>query len=275
VVRGDEWIASAPIHIQLYRAMGWPEPVWIHLPLILNKQGQKLKKRDPEGGYLVTDFQEAGYLPQALFNYLLLLGWAPDNAKEIVDKWQVRQQFRIERLSASPAVFDWDKLNWVNRQYIDRLSHGKLAEMVWPYLEESYGPMPSSEAWLIRLTAVIRDNLVKLGDAVELAQWAFVDEIEISEDGRQALDSQAARPVLVHLVAEIAAVVLLDEQTADGILQNLRANFKESHGWEARQVYHPIRAALTGHTSGPPLSEIMGLLGKERTLQRIAAVLRN
>jgi len=91
VVRGEDWIATSPIHIQLYQAMGWEEPVWIHLPLILNRQGQKLKKRDPEGGYLVRDFQAAGYLPQAVWNYLLLLGWTPDDEQEIVDKWTVRR----------------------------------------------------------------------------------------------------------------------------------------------------------------------------------------
>ena len=121
VVRGEEWISTTPYHIQLYKAMGWEEPVWIHLPLILNQRGQKLKKRDPEGGYLITDFQDAGYLPKALFNYLLLLGWAPDNGQEMMDKWQVRKQFRLERLSASNATFDWDKLNWMNQQYMSKI----------------------------------------------------------------------------------------------------------------------------------------------------------
>jgi glutamyl-tRNA synthetase len=275
VVRGEEFISAAPIHIQLYRAMGWAEPVWIHLPLILNRRGQKLKKRDPEGGYLVADFQSAGYLPEALFNYLLLLGWSPDNAQEIINRWDVRRQFRIERLSASPSTFDWDKLNWINRQYMQRLSEQALAEQLRPYLEEVYETSLASTQWLVRLTAVIRDDLDKLEDVVELTEWAFVDTVTYSENSLRVLADEAAHPVLVRLVAEIAAVVILDQQTAQTILNGLRARFQATHGWNAAQVLHPIRAALTGHTGGPPLHEIMGILGKARTLQRIAAALRN
>ncbi|MEW5989586.1 MAG: glutamate--tRNA ligase family protein, partial [Chloroflexota bacterium] len=148
VVRGDDWISTSYIHVHLYRALGWPEPVWVHLPLILNKRGEKLKKRDPEGGYLITDFQAAGYLPEALFNYLLLLGWAPDNAQEIINQGEVLRQIRLGRLSVSPSIFDWDKLNWVSRQYLQRRSDGEMAQLVRPFLEEAYGPLPGNEAWL-------------------------------------------------------------------------------------------------------------------------------
>ena len=126
VVRGDDWISSAPIQIAIYDALGWPEPVWVHLPLILNKQGKKLSKRDPEGGYLVRDFQQGGYLPQAVFNYMLLLGWSPDGTQEIVSKWDVRQQFKIDRLSTAAPIFDWEKLRWLNQQYLKRYSHRRV-----------------------------------------------------------------------------------------------------------------------------------------------------
>lgn len=275
VVRGEEWIASAPIHVRLYHVMGWQEPVWIHLPLILNKQGQKLKKRDAEGGYRIDDFQATGYLPEALFNYLLLLGWAPENDQEIVSKWDIFQQFHVQRLSSSPAIFDWDKLNWINRQYIQKLSNKALAERLQPYLEEAYGAVPTSGEWLPRLTAVIREEVTRLQDAVALVEWAFVEEVSWREDGRQALATTPARPVLLRLVAEIAAVVLLDEQTAHTILSGLHKRLKKSEGWKASQIFLPIRAALTGTASGPPLPKIMGILGKERTLQRVGAALRD
>ncbi|MCB9009388.1 MAG: glutamate--tRNA ligase [Ardenticatenaceae bacterium] len=274
ILRGEEWIPSTPIHIQLYKAMGWDEPVWVHLPLILNRRGQKLKKRDPEGGYLMSDFQEAGYLPTALFNYLLLLGWTPDNGQEIVDKWIVRQQFRLERLSASPSIFDWDKLNWLNRQYMQRHSDEKLAELLRPFLEEVYDELPMQNEWLVRLTAVLRDGLNKLEDAVDAAEWAFADNFEPTADAQAALQSESAHPVLTRLVAELAHVVLLDEATAQSILQGMRQSFKESNGWKPPAIFHPIRAALTGQTGGPPLAEIMAILGKNRTLQRIANALR-
>lgn len=274
VVRGEEWIASAPYHIQLYRALGWAEPVWIHVPLILNRHGQKLKKRDPEGGYLITDFQAAGYLPSALFNYLLLLGWSPVGTQEILDRWQVRQQFGIQRLSPSPSVFDWDKLNWVNQQYIQKLSKTQLADLIAPYLEDAYGALPNLPDWLETLTAVIRPQLAKLDDAVVAAEWALDDSFETSAAAHAALQTDAAHPVLTQLVAEVASIVLLDQQTASAILQGLRQRGKETHGWGATAVFHPIRAALTGQVGGPPLPDIMSILGKQRTLQRLAAALK-
>jgi glutamyl-tRNA synthetase len=274
VVRAEEWIASSPIHIQLYRAMGWDEPVWIHLPLILNKQGQKLKKRDPEGGYLVADFQAAGYLSEAVFNYLLLLGWAPDQAQEIVTRHDVRQQLRIERLSASPAIFDWDKLNWMNRQYIRKLSDAALTERLRPFLEESYDTIPVNDEWLIRLTTVIRDRLTRLDEVEDLLAWAFSDDFEYTAGGRAALASDSARPVLARLAAQLAPIVLLDEQTAYHIVQALRASFEHRHGWAAQKILQPVRAALIGHTSGPAVHEIMSIIGKEHTLQRLATALR-
>lgn len=274
VVRGEEWIPSSPIHIQLYQAMGWAEPIWVHLPLILNRRGQKLKKRDPEGGYSISDFQEAGYLPAALFNYLLLLGWTPDDAQEVVGKWEVRQQFRLERLSPSPSTFDWEKLNWLNRQYLQRISNENLAELIRPFLEDIYDDLPLQQEWLVRVTAVIREGLNKLEDAVDAAEWAFVDNFDLNDDAQVALRGESARPVLTRLVAELAHVVLLDDATAQSILQGLRQSFKEREGWQPTAVFHPIRAALTGQSGGPPLAEIMAILGKNRTLQRIANALR-
>jgi nondiscriminating glutamyl-tRNA synthetase len=222
----------------------------------------------------MSDFQAAGYLPAALFNYLLLLGWTPDNGQEIVDKWDVRQQFRLERLSPSPSTFDWDKLNWMNRQYLQRNSSEALAELIRPFLEDVYDELPMQNEWLVRLTAVIRDNLHKLEDAVEAAEWAFADNFELSDDAQAALQGESAHPVLTRLVAELAHVVLLDEATAQSILQGLRTSFKENEGWNAPAVFHPIRAALTGQTGGPPLAEIMAILGKNQTLQRTANALR-
>ncbi len=274
VVRGEEWISSAPYHVQLYRELGWEEPIWIHLPLILNKRGEKLKKRDPEGGYLVSDFQDAGYLPEALWNYLLLLGWTPDDGQELVGKADVRRQLRIERLSKSPAVFDWDKLNWVNRQYLRRYSDPSLANLLRPFLEDVYGPI-LNEAWLVRLAAVIRDGLNRLADAIELSRWAFDEEFAYTEEARQTLESEVAGPVLVQLVASLARVVVLDEMTAQALLQDLRTAMKQSYGWNAAPVYHTVRAALTGQTHGPPLAQIMAILGAQRAMQRLAVALRH
>lgn len=222
----------------------------------------------------MSHFQAAGYLPAALFNYLLLLGWTPDNGQEIVDKWDVRQQFRLERLSPSPSTFDWDKLNWLNSQYLQRHSNENLAELIRPFLEDVYDDLPMQNEWLVRLTAVIRDDLNKLEDAVDTAEWAFADNFELTAEALAALHGESAKPVLTRLVAELAHVVLLDEATAQSILQGLRHSFRQSDGWQPPAIFHPIRAALTGQTGGPLLAEIMAILGKNRTLQRVANALR-
>lgn len=279
VARGEEWLASTPIHSYLYDRLGWQEPLWVHLPLIRDRQGRKLSKRDESGGYLVRDFQTLGYLPQALFSYLLLLGWSPPGEREIIAKADVRRHFRLEDLSASPATFDWDKLNWVNRRYLQQHSDAQLASLVRPFLEDAYpaqqGGRQMEERWLQRLISLIRDDMARLADAVELSEWALSDSFAFSSDAETTLEAQSAHPVLARLVAELARVVLLDEQTARSILQSMQADFSETRGWDARQVYWPIRAALTGDVRGPALHQVMALLGKGRSLERVAAILRD
>jgi glutamyl/glutaminyl-tRNA synthetase len=120
----------------------------------------------------------------------------------------------------------------------------------------------------------LRDRLSKLEDAIELAEWAFIDELNYSQSAREALQTPSARPVLTRLVAELAAIVLLDEQTADSILKSLRQTFQQSEGWGAAKIFHPVRAALTGNTDGPPLPGVMSIIGKARCLQRISHALK-
>jgi len=157
---------------------------------------------------------------------------------------------------------------------MQKLSDEKLAELIRPFLEDAYGEMPMQEEWLVRVTAVIREQLAKLEDAIEAAEWAFTDVVYPDDEAEAALAGESARPVLARLVAELAAVVLLDKPTAHSILQGLRRDFKDSHGWPPPAVFHPIRAALAGHIQGPPLAQIMSILGKQRCLQRLAGALR-
>lgn len=274
VARGEDWIASTPLHEHLYRLLEWEPPKWIHLPLIRDPQGGKLSKRDEQGGYLVDDFQEQGYLAEALFNYLLLLGWAPPGGDELVGKAHVRRLLRAEDLSPSPAMFDWDRLNWFNRRYLQQHGDRQLAQLVRPFLEDAYPDTPLDERWLQRLVALLRDELVRLADAVDASEWAFGDDFSLSEEAQRALQGVSTRPVLVHFIAELAHIVLLDEQSAQTILQQLQQRFAASHGWRAQDIYWPIRAALTGRVQGPALHELMALLGKDACLQRAAAILR-
>lgn len=275
VVRGEEWLSSTPVHVRLFELLGWQQPVWVHLPLIHNREGQKLSKREGDAAYTVDYFQDEGYLPQALFNYLLLLGWSPPDGKEIVNKWDVRRNFSLERLSTSPSIFDWDKLNWINRHYLQQHSNKRLSEMLRPYLEDAYGSLNVTDEWLERLTASVRDELVRLSDVVQATEWALSATFAFSEEAEAVLDNDEARVVLISLVAELATVVLLDEPTATAILRGLEQGVGQRQGMTRAQVYRPIRAALTGRLEGPPLSELMALLGKGRCLERLGLILRS
>ncbi|MCA9984803.1 MAG: glutamate--tRNA ligase [Anaerolineales bacterium] len=275
VVRGDDWLPWLPIHAYLYRVLGWPEPVWVHLPLVRGQDGQKLSKRDlTTGPYTVAALRAAGYLPKAVFNYLLLLGWSPDGEQEIVDKWEVRQQFRLERLSRSPSRFDWDKLAWVNRHYLGKLAESELIELVRPYLEDAYGETPAGGAFLPQLVRTIRPGLDKLADAPALAEWAFVRPADFSEAAGKVLRAEPAGPILLQLIARSASLVILDVDSAAGLLHNLRVALSDQYGWRTGQILRPIRAALTGNLEGPPLPEIMGILGQAECLERLAAALK-
>ena len=153
-------------------------------------------------------------------------------------------------------------------------SNQTLAREIRPLLEEAYGPLPANDAWLTQLVGAIRGETETMADAVVLAAWAFEDNPALTEEAATALESEAARPVLVRLVAELARIVLLDEATASQILRHLQHHFVEEHDWAEEVVKAPIRAALTGRRDGPPLAAVMALLGREQCMRRIAAHLR-
>jgi len=147
--------------------------------------------------------------------------------------------------------------------------------LIRPFLEDAYGDMPLSDDWLVRVTAVIRADIAKLEDAITLAEWAFADDFAYSDNARAILSTEPAHPAILRLITELAALVILDQPTADSILRQMRTDLQAAKGWRAPDIFHPIRAALTGHVAGRPLPEIMGILGKERTLQRLARAIRS
>lgn len=272
VVR-DLTVQDAAVQADLYRALEWEEPVWIHLPSLFTPEGNPLTPTASPPGYRLSDFQGEGYLPRALWNYLLLLGWMPQG-EEIVDKWRVRQEFEPAQIGAGPVAFDWTHLRRVNRHYLAQLRDEQLAAAIRPFLEEAYDTLPADEKWLLRITAVIREQLTTLSDAVDAAAWAFT-AVAPDESGRLALQSAAAKPALMQLIAEIAPVVLLDADTARGVLERVHVVLQEKERLTPAQIDPPIRTALGGTAAGPAAPAMMGVLGKERTLRRLAAALKN
>lgn len=237
----DEWEADGETTTQL--------------PPIVNKSGERLPKR----GYLLRDLQQAGYLPTAVVSYLLSLGWEID--QPLLDKWIVRKRFRLQDVSDASPVFDWRKLKAVNRLAIAKLSNEALAEQIRPFLEDAYALLPQSDAWLVRLTKAIRDELTVLEDVVESAEFAFSDPHPIPPDNPA---------ILTHFIAELATVVLLDEETGEAIINGM----VERGGWERENMIEIVRATLIGKRKGAPLPQILAILGKQRSMERAANALK-
>ncbi len=267
-VRSAAWSPDAPIALYLCQQLGWQPPQYVYLPLLQDAQGRPLPA-PTQKGYHLHDLQAEGYLPQAVWHYLLLLGWTPASDPDQVDRWVVRQQYRLERLTSAPVTFSWDGLRQINQLYLQRLPDEEVMEGIRPFLEDAYELLPTDSKWLLALTRAIRPGLAVYADAVTQAAWAFDGGMELTPEGAAVLAQPAAHAILTRLVAELAAIVLLDEPTAHVILNALRRAFPPP-----ADVETAVAAALTGHIAGPPLPAVLALLGKQRAMQRLADALK-
>ncbi|MEM7119185.1 MAG: glutamate--tRNA ligase family protein [Chloroflexota bacterium] len=248
---------------QLYAQLGWTAPQWHRLPPLVDPQGK------PIGRLLAHKFENDGYLPAALFNYLIQLVWTPPSGQAILSKWEIGQQFEKAQATGEAAPFSEQALRAVNQHYLQRLSNERLAQEIRPFLEDGYGFLPTAGGWLERVTAVIRAELYTFEDAIEAAEWVFEDDLFYGSD---ALQATQARAIVTRLVAEIAQVVVLDEKTAVSILQSLYDAYPHS---PQITIDAPLYAALTGSPKEPPIPKILGIIGKQRALTRLGKALRN
>jgi nondiscriminating glutamyl-tRNA synthetase len=273
VLRADEWIPSSPRHVLLYEAFGWDPPRYIHLPLILDKSGGKLSKR--MGDVSVSAFRERGYVPEAMINYLALLGWSPGDTQELLTREELANRFTWERISTSPANFDLERLNWFNKWYIRHLPVERIAEEATPFLAAAYGDADrstgtpySAQEWLDLLVDNVREEVDSLSELPLHVGFAFVDGMSYTAEAKQVLSDAAASDVLDAFVESMQPFEALDVKQANSTLTDLRAVLKEQSGLGAKQVMFPLRAGLTGTLHGPNLAVVVALLGKERCIQR-------
>lgn len=274
IMRGEEWIPTAPVHVQLYRAFGWEAPQFAHMPLILAPGGGKLSKR--HGSTAMEEFRSQGYLPEALMNYLALLGWSLDGEREIFSKEDLLEHFRLERVSPSPATFDYNKLRWFNQYYINHiLELDDLTERVVPFLiaenlVEITAADPDSDAYrrVRDVTALLKDRLVLLSDAPDLMSYFLRDELP-SYDAATLVpkksDPETARASLEATLQALEGISLADEEVVEARLRQLA----EERGWKAGQLFMPIRVAVTGRTESPGLFETLRVIGDDRVRDRI------
>ncbi len=267
VIRGEEWLSSTPKHVLLYEYFGWEPPKFAHVPLIINESGKKLSKRD--GDVSVEAYREKGYLPEGLLNFLAMLGWNPGDEREFFTKETLAEVFSLERVRKSGAVFDFQKLLYINGLHMRTIPADKLADMVLPFFDKVGWARPQRD-YLIKVIELMAERANVLTDYVEPIAYFYSDPTEYEEATIKKRWKPASHALLEGWSAELAN---LESFTPEDLEASLRA-YAEKQGVGAGQLIHPTRLALTGCGNGPSLFHSMEVLGKETCLRRIAAALK-
>lgn len=263
IVRGDEWISSTPKHIYLYEALGFEKPIFVHLPTVLNKSGKKLSKRNDDAS--VEDFRLKGYLPEALINYLALVGWSPESNEEILSLDEMVKQFSFDRVSKSGGVFDVDKLDWVNAQYIRKMEVSELAKLVKPYLVKAgFIKEDICEKRLELITKTFQESISRLPEIVEQSRFLFED-VAVEPDALKMRNVEHIEILKEKMKEELSQIEEMDEETAKDFMKKVQ----KASGFKGKDLYMPVRALLTGQVHGPELSNILEILGKGEILRRL------
>jgi glutamyl-tRNA synthetase len=262
VIRGEEWLSSVPKHILLYQFFGWEVPVMAHLPLLLNPDKSKLSKR--QGDVAVEDYRNKGYLKEALVNFVSFLGWNPGDDREIFSLEQLVQEFSLERVGKSGAVFNVEKLNWLNQQHLRLKSNEELATVMKPLLAAK-GITVSDGAYLETVIALLKDRLTFPQDFVDISEYFFVEPTSYDEAAIKK-NWETETPARVRQLADTFNA--LTEFTHDSIETALRA-MAELLQVKTSKLIHPTRLALSGKSAGPGLFEMMVVLGKETVVRRL------
>jgi glutamyl/glutaminyl-tRNA synthetase len=270
VVRGDDHISNTPKHVLLYQAFGRPAPAFAHVPLILGTDKKRLSKR--HGATSVTEYQRMGYLPEAMVNFLALLGWSPGTDQELFTRDELVNRFALEGISGGNAVFNPEKLDWMNQQHISRLPVDDLAQRVEPLLKESglwrESLQGSEGVWFGRVLELLRPRARKLAQVVDDARPFLVEHVTLEpESAAKHLSSPALRQPFDALIDAFSRVDPFEAQALETALRNTA----EHAGIKAGALIHATRVAATGRAVSPGLFEVLELLGRERTVSRMRA----
>lgn len=265
ILRGEDHISNTAKQILIYEALGSKAPQFAHLGMILAPDRSKLSKR--HGATAVSEFIEQGYLPEAFVNFIALLGWSPSDGVEIKNLEEIINDFDITRLSSSNSIFEFDKLNWMNGQYIRAMEIPALLERLKPYLTK-YNLSEYTEEQLYKMVEVTREPLVLLSDITEAVSYFFGEDVEIEpEIQEKVLDTPTSQEVLKAFL-DLAEQTECTEEAYHTVLEKLREEFKQK-GIKPKDTMWAIRASLTGRTRGADMCAIIGLLGKDKILKRV------
>jgi len=267
VLRADEWLSSTPRHVLLYQALGWEPPKFAHLPMILGPDRSKLSKR--HGATSVTEYMEAGYLPEAMFNFLALLGWSLDDKTEVMSRDVIIRNFSLERISKNPAVFNKEKLDWMNGVYIRSLTVEEFTRRALPFLERGLSSTvarPLDQDYVRRIMPLVQDRARTLGEVAHLTEFFFAEELNYEAKlFLEKLTPDEAAKSLQTTIARLEGLQDWDAATLENLLRPLAEELQLKTG-----VYFGLlRVAVTGRTAAPPLFQTMEVLGKNRCLKRL------
>ncbi|MCL6582005.1 MAG: glutamate--tRNA ligase [bacterium] len=273
IIRGDDHISNTPKQILLYQALGFPCPQFAHIPMIMGPDNTRLSKR--HGAVAVGQYREAGYLPEALVNYLALLGWSYDGQQTIFSIPELIEKFDLKKVSKKAAIFDPVKLDWMNGKYIRQIDEQRYISLALAFLHKAglvnEAVVQQPPAAVIKILLSVRDKFKKFSELPALVDFFFVDSITLTEEARsQIMASQDNLSLLKELYERLLNIEVFDEVSLEALFQDL---IREK-GIKMASLAQPVRAAVTGRSASPGVFLTMSLLGRERVLTRLANCLQ-
>ena len=263
VIRGNEYLSQTPKYNLLYEAFGWEMPTYIHVPMVLGSDGNKLSKRNGDASFM--DLYNEGYLPEAIINYLVLLGWSPETNQEIYSMEELIKVFNPKRISKSPATYDIKKLQWFNQKYIKSLSDEEYINYIKPFL--NHDVTNKSEEWINKLLLIYKDHISYGKEINDVVNIFFIDEINISKENQEFLESDPMINEVINCYKEELAN--LKEWHVEDIA-NVINIVKEKTGVKGKLLYMPMRIKISGVEHGPELPDEIYLIGKEKVIDRLS-----
>ncbi|AEG39742.1 glutamate--tRNA ligase [Lactobacillus kefiranofaciens] len=275
VLRGDDHVSNTPKQLVVYQALGWKPPKFGHMTLIINSEtGKKLSKRDESVLQFIEQYRDLGYLPEAMFNFITLLGWSPKGENEIFNKREFIKQFDPARLSKSPAAFDQKKLEWINNQYIKKADRDTLLDLALNNLQEAglidEHPTPEKMEWVRQLVNIYSVQMSYTKQIVDMAKIFFEDAKDLSDEEIEEIKNDDGRGVIEEFKKQLD---LIPRFTSVQIMNAIQAT-RHATGIKGRKLFMPIRIATTRSMVGPGIGEAMELLGKKRVVEHIDLTLK-
>lgn len=269
VIRGDDHIANTPKQLMVYEALGWEAPQFGHMTLIINSEtGKKLSKRDTNTLQFIEDYRKKGYLPEAVFNFIALLGWNPGGENEIFSREELIQLFDEHRLSKSPAAFDQKKLDWMSNEYIKNADFETIFEMAKPYLDVAGRLTDKAE----KLVALYKPQMKSVDEIVPLTDLFFEDFPELTENEKEFMSGETV-PIVLKAFKEKMEAMSDEDFKSENIFPQIKAVQKET-GIKGKNLFMPIRIAVSGEMHGPELPDTIYLLGREKSIEHIEKMLK-